>query len=98
LKNTKCANRRQNTKNHARNPLYRRKLNNAFAAAADREYRTPIGAIAEVALLVQKLLPNPQVQRLQYLTHRVLVQLDEQNPMSSTQNTLSRSEHLGDSA
>jgi hypothetical protein len=38
------------------------------------------------------------VQRLQYLTQHALVQLDEKNPMSSIRNTLSRSEHLGDSA
>jgi hypothetical protein len=39
--------------NHARNPMYQRNLNNAFAAAVDWEYCTPIGAIAEAALLAQ---------------------------------------------
>jgi hypothetical protein len=43
LKNAKRAQRRRNTENHARNPMHQRNLNNAFAAAADREYRTPIG-------------------------------------------------------
>jgi hypothetical protein len=98
LKNTKRAKRRQNAKNYARNPLYHRNLNNALAAAEDREYRTPINAIAKAALIVQQLQPNQQVQRLQYLTLRMLMQLDEQNPMSSTWNTLSRSECHGDSA
>jgi hypothetical protein len=98
LKNAKHAKHRQNMENRAHNPLYQRNLNNAFAAAEDREYRTPIRAIAEAALLVQKLPPNPQVQRLQYLTQRALMQLDGHNPMSSTQNTLSRSECHGDSA
>jgi signal transduction histidine kinase len=55
-KNTKRAQRRRRTQNRAREP---RDLNNAFAAIADREYRTPIGAIAEVALLAQQLPPNP---------------------------------------
>jgi hypothetical protein len=41
LKNAKQAKRKQNTKNPARNPLYRRNLNNTFVAAEDREYRTP---------------------------------------------------------
>jgi hypothetical protein len=58
LKNTKRAKRRQNAKNCARNPLYHRNLNNALAAAEDREYRTPINAIAKVALIVQQLPPN----------------------------------------
>jgi hypothetical protein len=59
LKNAKRAQRRRNTENRARNLMYQRNLNNAFAAAADREYRTSIGAIAEVALLAQQLSPNP---------------------------------------
>jgi hypothetical protein len=81
----------------AGNLLYQRNLNNTFAAAEDQEYRTPIGTIAEAAVLVQQLPPNPKVQRLQYLTQRALVQLDGQNPMSSTWNTLSRSKRHGDS-
>jgi hypothetical protein len=39
--------------------MYQRNLNNTFAAAADQEYRTPIGAIAEAALLAQQLPTNP---------------------------------------
>ncbi|RLM93145.1 hypothetical protein C2845_PM08G17390 [Panicum miliaceum] len=70
LKNAKRAKRRQNAKNRARNPLYQRNLNNAFAAAEDREYSTPIGTIAEAVLLAQQLPPNPQIQRLQYITQR----------------------------
>jgi hypothetical protein len=58
LKTAKRVKRRRNTENCACNPLYRRNLNNAFAAAEDQEYRTPIGAIAEAALLVQQLPPN----------------------------------------
>jgi hypothetical protein len=53
LKNAKCAQRRRDAEKCARNPMYQRNLNNAFAAAADREYRTPIGAVAELALLAQ---------------------------------------------
>jgi hypothetical protein len=60
LKNAKRAQRRWNTENRARNPMYQRNLNNTFAVAADREYRTPIGAIAEAALLAQQLSPNPR--------------------------------------
>jgi hypothetical protein len=59
LKNAKHAKRRWNVENRTRNPLYQRNLNNIFAAAEDREYHTPIGAIAEVALLVQQLSSNP---------------------------------------
>jgi hypothetical protein len=59
LKNAKRAQCRQNVKNHARNPMHQRNLNNAFAAAADQEYRTPIGGIVEAALLAQQLPPNP---------------------------------------
>jgi signal transduction histidine kinase len=47
-KNAKRAQRRRNAQNRARVP---RDLNNAFATVADHEYHTPIGAIAEVALL-----------------------------------------------
>jgi hypothetical protein len=85
LKNPKRAKRRQNEENRARNPLYQRNINNAFIAARDREYRTPIGAIAEAMLLAQQLPPNPQIQRLQY-------QLDGQLPIFSTRNTFSRPE------
>jgi hypothetical protein len=54
LKNAKRTERRRNAENRARNPLYLRNLNNAFAAAEDREYRTPIGTIVEAALLAQQ--------------------------------------------
>jgi hypothetical protein len=84
--------------NCACNPMYQRSLNNTFAVAADREYRTPIGAIAEVALLAQQLPTNPQIQRLQYLIQRAHVQLDGQHPVSSTQNLPSRSKGHGDIA
>jgi hypothetical protein len=70
IKNAKHAQRRRNVQNRALEP---RDLNNAFAAVADREYRTSIGTIAETALLAQQLPPNPQIQRLQYLTQRALV-------------------------
>jgi hypothetical protein len=60
LKNAKRAHRRRNVENRARIPMYERKLNNAFAAAAYRDYHTPIGAIAEAALLAQQLPPNPR--------------------------------------
>jgi hypothetical protein len=86
VKNTKRAQRRRNTKNHARNPMYQRNLNNAFATAADREFRTLIGAITEAALLAQQLPLNPQIHRLQYLTQHALMQLDGQDPVSSTRN------------
>jgi hypothetical protein len=98
LKNAKRAQRRRNAKNRARNPMYQRNLNNAFATAADREYRTPIGAIAEATLLAQELPSNPQIQRLQYLTKRALVQLDGQHPVSFTWNLPLRSECHGDAA
>jgi hypothetical protein len=78
--------------------MYQRDLNNAFAAFADREYCTPIGAISEAALLAQQLPPNPKIQRLQYLTQHALVQLDGQHPMSSTRNPPLRSEHHGETA
>jgi transcription termination factor NusB len=91
LKNAKRAKCRQNARNCAHNRLYQWNLNNAFAAAEDREYHTLIGTIAEAVLLVQQLPPNLQIQRLQNLTQRMLVQLDGQNPISSTRNTLSRS-------
>jgi hypothetical protein len=94
-KNAKCAQRRRNAQNRTREP---RDVNNTFAAVVDREYRTPIGAIAKAALLAQQLPSNPQIQRLQYLTQRTLVQLDGQHPVSSTRNQLSRSEHHGNTA
>jgi hypothetical protein len=58
LKNAKHAQCRRNAENHVHNPMYQRNLNNAFAAATDREYRTLIGAIAEAGLLAQQLPPN----------------------------------------
>jgi hypothetical protein len=51
VKNAKRAQHRWNEENRARKIMYQRNLNNAFAAAADREYGTLIGAIAEAALL-----------------------------------------------
>ncbi|RLM62141.1 GAG-POL precursor [Panicum miliaceum] len=60
VRNAKRAQRRCNTQNRAREP---RDLNNAFAAVADREYRTPIDAIAKAALLAPQLPSNPQIQR-----------------------------------
>jgi hypothetical protein len=98
VKNAERAQRRRNTKNGARDLMYQRDLNNTFAAVADREYRTPIGAIAEAALLAQQLPPNSKIQRLQYLSQRALVQLDGQHPVSSTQNLPSRSERHGETA
>ncbi|RLM54356.1 hypothetical protein C2845_PM10G12240 [Panicum miliaceum] len=98
LKNAKCTQHRQNVENRARNPMYERNLNNAFAAAADREYHTPIGAISEAALLAQQLPSNPQIQRMQYLTQLALVQLNGQHPASSTQNLPLRFERHGDTA
>jgi hypothetical protein len=73
LKNAKRAQRRQNMENRDRNPMHQRNLNNAFVAVADWEYRTPISAIAEAVLLAQQLPPNPQIQRLSYLTQRMLM-------------------------
>jgi hypothetical protein len=64
----------------------------------DREYHTPIGTITEAALLAQQFPLNPQIQRLQYLTQRALVQLDGQHPVSPTRNQPSRSKHHGDTA
>jgi hypothetical protein len=92
LKNAKRAKRMQNTENCARNPLYGRNLNNAFVVAEDWEYRTPIGAPSSTTTA------KPPRAKAAVLTQRALVQLDEQNSMSSTRNTLSRSEHHGDSA
>jgi hypothetical protein len=60
LKNAKCAKCRWNAENCTRNLLYRRNLNSAFGTAEDRQYRTLISAIAEAALLVQQLPPNPR--------------------------------------
>jgi hypothetical protein len=70
VKSAKRTQRRCNAQNHAREP---RDLNNTFAAVVDRKYRTLIGAIAEAAILAQQFPPNPQIQRLQYLTQRALV-------------------------
>jgi hypothetical protein len=95
VKNANRAQHRRNAQNRAHEP---RDLNNAFAAIADWEYRTPIGTIAEAVVLAQQLPPNPQIQRLQYLTQYALVQLDGQLPMSSTRNQPSRSERHGDNA
>jgi hypothetical protein len=98
VKKAKRAQRRRNAENHACDPMYQRSLNNAFATVADREYRKPIGTIAEIALLAQQLSPNPQIQRLQYLIQRALVQLDGQHLVSSTRNPPSRSERQGETA
>jgi hypothetical protein len=92
VKNAKRAQRRCNVQNRARDLMYQRDLNNAFATVADQEYR------AQAALLAQQLPPNPQIQRLQYLTQSALVQLDGQHPVFSTQNPPSTSEHHGETA
>jgi hypothetical protein len=98
VKNAKCVQRKRNMENRARGLMYQRDLNNTFAVVADQEYRTPIGAIAEVVLLAQQLPPNPQIERLHYLSQRALVQLDGQHPVSSTRNLPSWSEHHGETA
>jgi hypothetical protein len=59
LKNAKRAQCRRNIENRACNPMHQRNLNNAFVVAVDREYCTPIGTIADAALLAQQLSPNP---------------------------------------
>jgi signal transduction histidine kinase len=69
-KNAKRTQRRRNAQNRVRAP---RDLNKAFAAVTDHEYRTPIGAIEEAALLAQQLTFNPQIQRMQYLTQHALM-------------------------
>jgi hypothetical protein len=56
----------------------------------------PIGAIIEAPLLAQQLPSNPQIQRMQYLAQRMLVHLDGQHPVSSTQNQPSSSKCHGD--
>jgi hypothetical protein len=98
VRNAKRAQRKRNAENRARDPMYQRNLNNAFAAVADREYCTPIGNIAEATLLAQQLPPNPQIQRLQYLAQHALVQLDGQHLVSPTRNLPSRSERHGKTA
>jgi hypothetical protein len=60
-KNAKRAQCRRNVQNRAREPW---DLNNAFVVVVDCEYCTPIGDIAEAALLAQQLPSNPQIQRL----------------------------------
>jgi hypothetical protein len=96
LKNAKCAKRRWKTENRARNPLYHRNLSNAFGAAKEREPH-PDQCHCRGSAPSITIAAKPQVQRLQYPTQLALVQLDEQNPFSSTRNTLLRSEHHDDS-
>jgi hypothetical protein len=93
VKNAKRAQRRRNAQNCAHEP---RDLNNAFITVTDREYRTPIGANAEAVVLAKQLPPNPEIQRLQYLTQHAVVQLDWKHPVSSTRNQPSRSKRHGD--
>jgi hypothetical protein len=69
IKRTKC---KQNVEYHACHPLQRRNLHNAFTAGDEQEYRTLISTIAEAALVVQQLPPNPQTDRLRYLTQHAL--------------------------
>jgi hypothetical protein len=57
----------------------------------DRQYNTPIGNIAEAALLIQRLPQNPKTERLLHLTQRTIIQLDQRDPMPSLQRTRSRS-------
>jgi chromatin segregation and condensation protein Rec8/ScpA/Scc1 (kleisin family) len=73
IKNAKHAKCRQNAEAHAWNPAHRRNLNDAFAAADDRQYNMPIGNIAEVALLIQRLPQNLETKRLLQLTQRAIV-------------------------
>jgi hypothetical protein len=93
VKNAKRAQCRCNVQNRVREL---RDLNNAFAAVADRKYCMTIGAIAEATLLAQQLPPNPQIQRLQYLTQHARMQLDGQHLVSSIRNPPSRSERHGE--
>jgi hypothetical protein len=79
-KNAKQAKCMWNAEARARQPP-QRNLNGAFIAAADREYATPMGNIAEAMVLLQQLPQNLETQRVMQLTQHVLIQLDRQNPM-----------------
>jgi hypothetical protein len=79
LKNAKRAKCRWNTENHARNPLYERNLNNAFAVAEDQ---------CHCRSSAPSSTTTTRPPRLQYLTQHALVQLHGQRPMFSTRNTL----------
>jgi hypothetical protein len=92
VKNAKRAKRRRNAEARAWNPPHHRNLNDAFTVADDREYNTPIGNIAKTALLIQRLHQNPEIERLLQLTQRVIVQLDQRDPMPSVQRSRSRTE------
>jgi hypothetical protein len=76
LKNAKRAKRKRNMKAHAQNPPHRRNLNGALAAADDCQYNTPIGNIAEAAMLIQRLPQNSKTERLLQLRQRAIVPLD----------------------
>jgi hypothetical protein len=73
IKNAKHAKRRRNMEARARNTSHRRKLNGAFARADDRQYNTPIGNIAEAALLIQRQPQTPETERLPDLTQRAII-------------------------
>jgi hypothetical protein len=59
VKNTKRTRRRRNAEARTRNPPHHN-LHDAYAAADNREYATPIGNIAEAAIILQRLPQNPE--------------------------------------
>jgi hypothetical protein len=82
-KNAKRAKRKRNAEARLQNAP-RRNLHDAFAAAADRQYATPIANIAKAAIL--------------QLAQHALIQLDQRDPMPSVHCSRSRSERHESSA
>lgn len=91
LKNTNRAKHRQNAQAHAKNPPLKRNLNAMFAGVGDNEYVTPIGNIAQAAMLLQQLPQNLETQRILRLTRWAIIQLDR----LLVQHKSSRSERHG---
>jgi hypothetical protein len=96
-KNAKRAKRKRNAEARLQNAP-RRNLHDAFAAAADRQYATPIANIAKAAILLQRLPQNPKTVRVLQLAQHALIQLDQRDPMPSVHCSRSRSERHESSA
>jgi signal transduction histidine kinase len=76
-KNAKRAKCRRNAQARAQNPPLHRNLNGTFAATEDHEYATPIGNIAEAAILLQQLPQNLETTRAIELAQRAIIRLDQ---------------------
>lgn len=67
-----------------------RNLDRELEGAGQREYATPLANIVEAAYLLRSLPHTEQIEQIARYVHRVYIQLDQMNPISSVHRANSR--------